>query len=87
LSERLDKQMQLIFEQKQRQFQQTLQSLDLLSPLKIMGRGYSYTTKETVVKSVQELAVGDFLDVHYQDGQAKVEVLEIKEEKHDKSNI
>ncbi|HPJ00422.1 MAG TPA: exodeoxyribonuclease VII large subunit [Enterococcus sp.] len=87
LSERLDKQMQLIFEQKQRQFQQTLQSLDLLSPLKIMGRGYSYTTKETVVKSVQELAVGDVLDVHYQDGQAKVEVLEIKEEKHDKSNI
>ncbi len=87
LSERLDKQMQLIFEQKQRQFKQTLQSLDLLSPLKIMGRGYSYTTKETVVKSVQELAVGDVLDVHYQDGQAKVEVLEIKEEKHDKSNI
>lgn len=87
LSERLDKQMQLIFEQKQRQFKQTLQSLDLLSPLKIMGRGYSYTTKETVVKSVQELAVGDVLDVHYQDGQAKVKVLEIKEEKHDKSNI
>ncbi len=87
LSERLDKQMQLIFAQKQRQFQQTLQSLDLLSPLKIMGRGYSYTTKETVVKSVQELAVGDVLDVHYQDGQAKVEVLEIKEEKHGKSNI
>ncbi|EOT28001.1 exodeoxyribonuclease VII large subunit [Enterococcus saccharolyticus] len=87
LSERLDKQIQRIFEQKQRQFQQTIQSLDLLSPLKIMGRGYSYTTKETVVKSVQELTVGDVLDVHYQDGQAKVEVLEIKEEDHVKSDI
>lgn len=87
LSERLDKQIQRIFEQKQRQFQQTIQSLDLLSPLKIMGRGYSYTTKETVVKSVQELIVGDVLDVHYQDGQAKVEVLEIKEEGHVKSDI
>lgn len=87
LSERLDKQIQRIFEQKQRQFQQTIQSLDLLSPLKIMGRGYSYTTKETVVKSVQELTVGDVLDVHYQDGQAKVEVLEIKEEGHVKSDI
>lgn len=87
LSERLDKQIQRIFEQKQRQFQQTIQSLDLLSPLKIMGRGYSYTTKETVVKSVQELIVGDVLDAHYQDGQAKVEVLEIKEEGHVKSDI
>ena len=47
-----------------------------------MGRGYSYTTKDTVVKSVHELAVGDQLAIHYQDGQAKVEVLEIKEEKH-----
>uniref|UniRef100_UPI00403F62DD exodeoxyribonuclease VII large subunit n=1 Tax=Candidatus Enterococcus willemsii TaxID=1857215 RepID=UPI00403F62DD len=77
LAQRLEKQIQLIFEQKVSKFEQTVQSLDLLSPLKIMGRGYSYTTKEKVVKSVQELTVGDVLDVHYQDGQAKVEVLEI----------
>lgn len=79
LSERLEKQITLIFTDKQRQFQQAIQSLDLLSPLKIMGRGYSYTTKETVVKSIQELSVGDELAIHYQDGQAKVEVLEITE--------
>lgn len=88
LSERLNKQIRFLFEDKQRQFQQALQSLDLLSPLKIMGRGYSYTTKENVVKSVQELTVGDVVDIHYQDGQAKVEVLEIKEEIQDgKSDI
>lgn len=83
LSERLNKQIRLIFDDKQRQFQQAIQALDLLSPLKIMGRGYSYTTKEAVVKSVHELTVGDQLDIHYQDGQAKVEVLEIKEEDAD----
>ena len=80
LSERLDKQIQLIFNEKQRQFQQAIQSLDLLSPLKIMGRGYSYTTKDTVVKSVSELTVGDELTVHYQDGQAQVEVKAVQPE-------
>ena len=80
LSERLEKQIQLIFNEKERQFQQAIQSLDLLSPLKIMGRGYSYTTKEKVVKSVSELAVGDELTIHYQDGQAQVEVLSVQDE-------
>ena len=80
LSERLDKQIQLIFNEKQRQFQQAIQSLDLLSPLKIMRRGYSYTIKDTVVKSVNELTVGDELTVHYQDGQAQVEVLSVQDE-------
>jgi exodeoxyribonuclease VII, large subunit len=80
LSERLDKQIQLIFNEKQRQFQQAVQSLDLLSPLKIMGRGYSYTTKDTVVKSVNELTVGDELTIHYQDGQAQVEVKAVQPE-------
>ena len=80
LSERLDKQIQLIFNEKQRQFQQAIQSLDLLSPLKIMRRGYSYTIKDTVVKSVNELTVGDELTVHYQDGQAQVEVKAVQPE-------
>ena len=45
-----------------------------------MGRGYSYTTKDTVVKSVSELTVGDELTVHYQDGQAQVEVKAVQPE-------
>ncbi len=45
--------------QQQQRFAQAVQSLDLLSPLKIMGRGYSYTTlNDQVVKSVSELHQG-----------------------------
>ena len=85
LSERLQKQSRQLLEDKTQTLQQLIQSLDLLSPLKIMGRGYSYTTKEErVVKSVTDLRVGDELQVHYQDGQAKVHITDIvKEENHD----
>lgn len=45
--------------QQQQRFAQAVQSLDLLSPLKIMGRGYSYTTlNDQVVKSVTEIHQG-----------------------------
>lgn len=85
LSERLQKQSRQLLEDKTQTLQQLIQSLDLLSPLKIMGRGYSYTTKEErVVKSVTDLRVGDELQVHYQDGQAKVHITDlVKEENHD----
>ncbi|MGX7162402.1 exodeoxyribonuclease VII large subunit [Enterococcus massiliensis] len=82
LNERLIKQSRQLIEEKQQQMQQAIQSLDLLSPLKIMGRGYSYTTKdETVVKSVTALQPKDELLIHYQDGQAKVQVIELKDSK------
>ncbi|KAF1301331.1 MULTISPECIES: exodeoxyribonuclease VII large subunit [Enterococcus] len=82
LNERLIKQSRQLIEEKQQQMQQAIQSLDLLSPLKIMGRGYSYTTKdETVVKSVAGLRPKDELLIHYQDGQAKVQVIELKDSK------
>lgn len=84
LKERLTKQTRNVMESQWQKFTQTTQALDLLSPLKIMGRGYSYTTKEArVVKSITELAVGEQLAVFYPDGQATVQVMELKEEKHE----
>lgn len=84
LNERLQKQIVLVLENKQQNFAKTVQALDLLSPLKIMGRGYSYTTlHEQVVKSVTELVVTDEVTIHYQDGQVTAEIIDItKEENH-----
>lgn len=73
---------------KQQAFEQTVQALDLLSPLKIMGRGYSYTTKDTkVVKSVHELAKNDHLNIHYKDGRVQTKVIEIEEDEDGRGNI
>ncbi|MFZ2847909.1 MAG: exodeoxyribonuclease VII large subunit, partial [Trichococcus flocculiformis] len=59
-----------------------MQSLDLLSPLKIMSRGYTYTTRDgNVVASVKELQSGDKLKVNFSDGYAEAEVKQVVEEK------
>lgn len=88
LNEKLQSQMNYLMQAKQQQFNQALQSLDLLSPLKIMGRGFSYTTKDNqVVKSVQELAVKDKLLVNYPDGQVLTIVEEIRRDNDGESNI
>lgn len=71
-------------DQKKRDFSQVIESLDLLSPLKIMARGYSYTTlDQTIVKSVQQLALAKTIDVHLQDGIVRAEVIDIQEEHHE----
>ncbi|MDH6364431.1 exodeoxyribonuclease VII large subunit [Enterococcus sp. PF1-24] len=76
---KLLQQMNYYFANKQQQFSNTVQALDLLSPLKIMGRGYSYTTKDQqVVKSVAELTIGNQVVINYRDGQAITEVKEIQ---------
>ncbi|HCE11807.1 MAG TPA: exodeoxyribonuclease VII large subunit [Enterococcus sp.] len=88
LSQRLSKSMQDTYAAKENQLLQAIQSLDLLSPLKIMGRGYTYTTKQAqVVRSAADLTTGDRLQIHYQDGRAEVEVITIEGEENGKSNI
>jgi len=88
LSQRLMKAMKDIYAAKENQFANAVQSLDLLSPLKIMGRGYSYTTKnEQVIKSIDTIEPEDQLTIHYQDGQALVEVISTEGVNHGKSNI
>lgn len=90
LEKRLKEKIQQYMKQQQQRFQQAVQSLDLLSPLKIMGRGYSYTTlNEQVVKSVKEVSLDDELIIHYADGQIKGRVIQTEkgENEHGKSNI
>ncbi|ALS03118.1 exodeoxyribonuclease VII large subunit [Enterococcus silesiacus] len=69
LNQSLHDRMERYMKDKEKQFTSAVQQLDLLSPLKIMGRGYSYTTKEQqVIKSVNELQVKEKIQIHYVDG-------------------
>lgn len=69
LAKSLHDRMDQYMKDRQKQFTSTVQQLDLLSPLKIMGRGYSYTTKEQqVIKSVNELQPKEKIQIHYVDG-------------------
>ena len=45
-------------------------SLEALSPFKVLARGYSMTQKDdgTVVSMIQQVSVGDILQVHVSDG-------------------
>lgn len=53
--------------------------LDSLSPLKVVDRGYSITTKgKDVVKTVKQVKVGDLLAIKVADGTIETEVKNIK---------
>ena len=56
-------------------------ALDMLSPLKVMGRGFTYVTQEDhVIKSVNELRVGEEIKLHLQDGYANASIIETEKE-------
>ena len=56
-------------------------ALDMLSPLRVMGRGFTYVTQEDhVIKSVNELSVGEEIKLHLQDGYANASIIETEKE-------
>ncbi len=80
LTKQLNQQIQYVVENKKQTFANTVQSLDLLSPLKIMGRGYTYLTKDQqVVKSPEQLVLGDQVAIHFAKGQVTAEIIETPE--------
>lgn len=86
LNQALKQQMRQVLKEKQQQFSYNVQSLDVLSPLRTMGRGYSYVTKEEkVIHSVRDLKEKESLTIHMQDGLIEANVtakkIENKEEK------
>ena len=67
----LDKARQQTMIDKQIRFSENISTLDALSPLKVLARGYSFCEKEGVaVRSTSQLAVGDALTLHFADGAA-----------------
>jgi len=78
LQQRLNRSTQLIMQRKQQQLAQTVQSLDLLSPLKIMGRGYAFVTAdEQVVHGVSQLQPEQTVAIHMADGEAQAQITKI----------
>lgn len=57
--------------------------LDALSPLKIMERGYSVVrnSDKRVVNDVNQVNIGDKLEILFKDGSAECEVISVREEK------
>lgn len=61
-----------------------IRQLDALSPLKVMQRGYGLIYKaETLVKSVEQIEMGDRLTIRLADGSAACEVRSLKGERND----
>ncbi|HEX3010618.1 MAG TPA: exodeoxyribonuclease VII large subunit [Syntrophomonadaceae bacterium] len=76
LKKSLHKAMADITKDKANHFSLAVTGLDARSPLKVMQRGYSVLQKgRTVLKNVDEVKVGEKLQVLLQDGNVDVEVL------------
>ncbi|EGH8246164.1 exodeoxyribonuclease VII large subunit [Listeria monocytogenes] len=76
----LDKAMKQLLKDKQQSFFRQVYALEHLSPLSLLKRGFGVTYKEnTLVKSVQELEVGDNIQVKLQGGQIEA-LITAKEE-------
>lgn len=78
LQQRLAQSGQRFVQEHQKALQSTIASLDFLSPLKIMSRGYAYVTyDDKVVKDVAEIDPGAQVKLHFQNGQADAEIKNI----------
>ncbi|EPR0469868.1 exodeoxyribonuclease VII large subunit [Listeria monocytogenes] len=76
----LEKAMKQLLKDKQQSFFRQIDALEHLSPLSLLKRGFGVTYKENMlVKSVQELEVGDNIQVKMQGGQIEA-LITAKEE-------
>ena len=56
--------------------------LDAMSPLKVLGRGYSVVKNQEgrLVRSVKQIQAGQNLNIQFEDGQAKALIQEVNHE-------
>ncbi|OED32298.1 exodeoxyribonuclease VII large subunit [Planococcus maritimus] len=86
LGDRLDQRIANVFNQREQQLKSAIRTLDALSPLKIMDRGYAIPFKHgEVVKSVDQLELGDQLSLSLKDGEIKtvIEAIDAKEKERE----
>lgn len=71
-----------LFTKKQFEMEKVVHTLDALSPLKVMARGYSlaYNEKQELLKSVYQVNKGDHFQLQMTNGKVNCEVLEVKEQ-------
>ncbi len=77
-AQRLRAAMRQLIAARKQLFVRRAASLDALSPLKVLGRGYSLTLHDngTPVRSVRELHPGDHVTLRLHDGTARAEIQE-----------
>lgn len=77
----LQRAMMQILLKKQKEFDRVISTLQALSPLKIMERGYSlvYSDKNRLVKSIRQVNESESLQIQLSDGSILCKVQEIKE--------
>ncbi|MGX6442699.1 exodeoxyribonuclease VII large subunit [Neobacillus sp. K501] len=77
----LQRAMMQILLKKQKEFDRVISTLQALSPLKIMDRGYSlvYTDDNRLVKSIRQVNENESLQIQLSDGSILCNVQEIKE--------
>ena len=81
-SRMLATQMQRTIAEKKQQFAHLAAALDAMSPLKVLGRGYSLvrTGDGSVVQRAEQLRVGETLEITLRKGSVSAEVREIRED-------
>lgn len=81
LENRLHNSWKKLFEKRQNHFLRLASSLETLSPLKTMGRGYAINRDDesrSVINSVEQLNVGQCIEMLFTDGRAKAKVTSIE---------
>ncbi len=77
---RMEKAISNIVERDRRRLEYLSRTLDNLSPLRVLGRGYALVTRketEEVIISSKQLKRGDLLRVKFAEGEADCEVIEV----------
>lgn len=86
LDRRLKRSTQELIARYQREMKHLSSSLDALSPLKVLSRGYSITRKTSeeqnaeIVKSISQVKAGDTLQTHLVDGTITSQVQNVSQE-------
>lgn len=81
LTQQLTSGFNQLLQNKKYQFQKTSYLLDAYSPIKVMARGYAIVNKEDeIIRSTDQLATGDLLQVQLIDGTLHTTVNEINKE-------
>ena len=65
---------------KNKKFSTAAASLDALSPLKVLGRGYSIVSKDNIPVGINDIEKGDNVTILFDNGQADAKIISKKEE-------
>lgn len=77
----LDFAVNKLYQNKKSDLFKQVDALDMLSPLKVMSRGYSFVTqKNKILKSVENVEINENLQIHLTDGKIKATIQEIEKE-------